>query len=370
MDVADQILTFLKENGPSLPTHVAKRIRSNTLLASAHLSDLASRNKLKISALKVGASPLYFLQGQEELLFNFAKDNVKAKDYIVLEKLKAEGILRENDLDLLSKVAVRNLRDFAVPLQVRSKGVVEFFWKWHLLDPQSASEQISKFLDPKEEPVQEDVVEKEVIEEPIPEPEIISEPEVEVTVEPEPIVVEPEIPETVSEPESVSEIKKESEIKEKVEVKEEPKEDILEEKKEERQKKLAKPDKEERKTPLLKKLKDKISKRKKSVDDTFLPELENFFKSSEIVIDQKETVRKNSEMNFIIKVPTAVGPMLFFCKAKSKARCDEKDISSAYMESQIKKLPLLFLYTKDLNKKAQEMLKSDAFQNALVRKVE
>ena len=57
-------------------------------------------------------------------------------------------------------------------------------------------------------------------------------------------------------------------------------------------------------------------------------------------------------------------------KAKKKKRCDEKDISAAYMQAQIKKLPLLFLYTHELSKKAQEMLESDAFKNALIKKIE
>jgi len=36
----------------------------------------------------------------------------------------------------------------------------------------------------------------------------------------------------------------------------------------------------------------------------------------------------------------------------------------------MKKLPLLFLYTDELNKKAQEMMDSGAFENIVVRKVE
>ena len=392
MDVADQILVFLKDNGPSLPTRVAKYIKTDTLIASAHLSDLSSRKKLKISSLKVGGSPLYYLEGQEEMLFNFVQDNVNPKDFIVLERLKSEGILRENELDLLSKVAVRNLRDFAIPLQVRSSSIVEFFWKWHLLSSDEASKIIGGMITPKkEEVVEKEVVPEELLEKEVPVVEQENVPETKETesvVEQEvqendviqsEVVKEVKVPVEVKEiiePEeqikseiSKAELEPVSEIKESVETKEsletEESEDDFEEKKVERQKKLAKEDK----IPLLKKLKDKMS-RKKGVDDKFFPEIDTFFKGLKISIQQKETIRKNSEMNFIIKVPTPVGPMLYFCKAKSKAKCDEKDVSSAYMEAQIKKLPLLFLYTKELNKKAQEMLKSDAFQNALMKKIE
>ena len=61
--------------------------------------------------------------------------------------------------------------------------------------------------------------------------------------------------------------------------------------------------------------------------------------------------------------------MTYYCKAKKKARCDEKDLAAAYMEAQVKKMPLLFLYTNELNKKAQEMLESGAFANVIVKKI-
>jgi len=40
------------------------------------------------------------------------------------------------------------------------------------------------------------------------------------------------------------------------------------------------------------------------------------------------------------------------------------------MEAQMKKLPLLFLYTKDLTKKAHEMIDANAFENAVIKKME
>ena len=40
------------------------------------------------------------------------------------------------------------------------------------------------------------------------------------------------------------------------------------------------------------------------------------------------------------------------------------------MEAQIKKLPLLFLHSNEINKKAQDMLESGAFQNVTVKKID
>ena len=64
----EKILDVLKEKGPSLPINIAKSLEMNSLFISAFLSELSSQNKVKISHLKVGGSPLYFLEGQEEKL--------------------------------------------------------------------------------------------------------------------------------------------------------------------------------------------------------------------------------------------------------------------------------------------------------------
>ena len=129
--------------------------------------------------------------------------------------------------------------------------------------------------------------------------------------------------------------------------------------------------KEEKKPTVMQKIKDKIiRKKKKVVEDEFSPVVNVFFESLRIIIRNKEIVRKNSEIDYSVKVPSAVGHITYFCKAKSKNRCDEKDISAAYMEAQTKKLPLLFLYTNEITKKAEEMLESGVFENVVVRKID
>ena len=132
MTVQDDIIRFLKITGPTIPSKVAKHVKTEILFASAHLSDLAAQRKVKISGLKVGGTPLYYLPGQEEQLYHFAAGNLNQKDYQVLEKLKEAQVLRESNLDLLTKVALRNLKDFAVPLQVTTPQKVELFWRWYL----------------------------------------------------------------------------------------------------------------------------------------------------------------------------------------------------------------------------------------------
>lgn len=361
MSDQDKILQFLSVNGPVLPTKVAKLIGTEIIIASAHLSDLSAQGKVKISDLKVGGSPLYYLPGQEEQLENFAQSNMNPQDYRVMMVLKDNQILREKELDLLSKVALRNLKDFAFPLQVTYKGQAELFWKWSILADDEANHLIKESLfraEKREQPLEQ------------PQPEV-------------PAPVEKPLPKAEISPEERE--KKLHEIYEKTITKQEG--TIKEQFHQEQQKKLEvehkifeKPleKKVEHKEVKVKEVKEKVEKekvdktpKKKAVlSDDFLLELEEYFKSKRIVIEQKEILRKNVEISFLLKVPSVVGSLTYYCKAKNKAKCDEKDLSSAYMEAQIKKLPLLLLHTNEFTKKAQEMLDTGAFENTVVKKVE
>lgn len=347
----EKILYFLKVVGPTIPVKVAKNINTEILLASAHLSDLAAQGKIKISSLKIGGTPLYYLPGQEEQLYHFAAGNLNPKDYQVLEALKQQKIMRENSLDLLSRVALRSLKDFAIPLHVTVGGNKELFWKWHLLSDEEASASIKQMLFVREQtaPFQtpKDIREEQQLLSPtLSEQPLEQQPELENTSEPQSVPtlsLEQEEPLQKSAPEGAEE-----ELPEKIEK-------VLQSKSKTSR---------ARRSSKKSKVEDRIDK------DSFLPVIEWFMANKEIIIQEKEITRKNAELNLVIKVPSAVGTVTYFCKAKKKAKCDEGDVSAAYMEAQIKKLPLLFLYTHELTKKAQEMLATDAFQNALAAKLE
>lgn len=360
MTAQDYILNFLKVTGPVLPTKVANHIHENIIIASAHLSDLVSQRKVRISNLKVGGSPLYYLPGQEGSLYDFASGNINPKDHQVLENLKANLMLRENDLDTLSKVALRNLRDFAVPIQVTINNKRELFWRWHLLKDDETNRLLNRLISGP--PVQEE------------EPTVPAAAMAPAESIAKPVELQPAV--TLSEEKAENKLylskaveteaglsKTESKVESPVNKIKEHKTAV--EQKAEHQTVLP----EKAKKTLLKRVQEKILGNK-SVPDTFMTAAEEQFKRWKIVIEEKTIIRKKAELDFIVKVPSVVGETTYFCKAKNKKRCDEKDLSTAYMEAQIKKLPLLFLYSEELNKKAQEMLKSDAFKNAVVKKIE
>lgn len=326
----ERILQFLKMIGPTIPSKVAKNIKTEILLASAHLSDLAAQGKVKISKLKIGGSPLYYLPGQEDQLYNFAAGNINPKDFKVLERLKNEQVLQENKLDLLSKVALRSLNDFATPLHVTFEERTELFWKWHLLSVEQTNQILSALLGSREQAKNEELA--------IPESESPR-----ITV-PEPEIIVPEINPPSFQGKPITELERA----------------LLE--KEEHQQKL--PVETAPRTETRKRGRPRTQE-----PDNFLSQAEQFLQGLEIVVETKEVLRRNAELNLMVKVPSVVGVMKYFCKAKQKKRCDEKDLSSAYMEAQMKKLPLLFLYTQELSKKAQEMLEANAFENIVVKRI-
>ena len=104
--------------------------------------------------------------------------------------------------------------------------------------------------------------------------------------------------------------------------------------------------------------------------DDLLPAATEFLKQLNIFTKSVEVVRKNSELNLKVDVPSVIGKVEYFCKIRKKSRVDEKDLSAAYLEAQVKKLPLLFLYAGLISKKAEDLLKEEAFSNLIVRKME
>lgn len=79
-------------------------------------------------------------------------------------------------------------------------------------------------------------------------------------------------------------------------------------------------------------------------------------------------VKKSTELDFIIKIPSPVGPLRYFCKAKTKKKVTHADLSALYVQGETKKLPVLFLTKGELNKKAKGMLENE-FKNMRVQQL-
>ena len=91
-----------------------------------------------------------------------------------------------------------------------------------------------------------------------------------------------------------------------------------------------------------------------SDSDDFLKLLHSYLAEKDIHILSFSPLRKNAEGEFLLSVPSAVGRMEFYARAKRKKRISEGDLSVAYLQGQHKNLPTLFLSTGELTKKLEK----------------
>ncbi len=89
--------------------------------------------------------------------------------------------------------------------------------------------------------------------------------------------------------------------------------------------------------------------------DPFSVQLHAFFVKNNIKILEQTCVKKKAEYDFVLMLPSSVGELLYYCKAKSKKLVNEGDVSAAFVQGQIRKLPVLFVSPGDLAKKAKEL---------------
>lgn len=126
--IKEKILLTLKRRGPCLPVHIAGEIETSILFASAFLSELVSEKKIRMSYMKVGSSLIYFIAGQEYLLEKFSQ-YLKSKEKDAFELLKNHKFLVDSKQDPAIRVALRAIRDFAIPF----KQGEEIIWRYHTI---------------------------------------------------------------------------------------------------------------------------------------------------------------------------------------------------------------------------------------------
>ena len=334
----ETILDSVKRRGPLLPIQLAKMIGTDSLIASAHLSNLVDKKMIVISNLKVGGSPVYYTPGQENQLQQFIS-NLNNKDQETINLLKENKILRDDELDNLRRVSLRTIKDFAFPLQVTINNQKILFWKWYMVSNQEAEGLIKNKLGTNKKKLEEErLLEKKKQEE----------------------------------QNKLEEEKKRIDDGRK----------LLEKKRKEEQNKLDDQRKklqqefDSKKQILLKELESKkqepitkIIKEKPKQEDLLFNKLMNYLKNKKIELVEHKTIRKNSDIDMILKIPSVVGDLQYYCKAKDKKSVTDSDLSSAVIQGQLKKLPVLFLTTGKLNKKAMDLLNTELKKSIIIKNI-
>lgn len=318
----EKILQIVRIKGPVLPIALTAELKSNTLLASAVLSELVHEKKLLFSHTKIGGSPVYYLPEQRQHLQNLYK-YLNEKDKVTFDLLKEKMVLRHNDLEPLLRVSLSNIKDFAVPLEVLYNNQKELFWKWYLTSDEEVREKIGTVL-------------KQIQPPSSPTAQLIQEPTK--TVQPE------ALPQTSPvQPKKI--------------------EDTMHK---ERRKRPARDHKEKglENKPLLEtglQQKIPIDEKEPVHDDPFHLKLDNFFKQHTLIRSQPLVKKKNTELEYFVQVPTSLGYIEHVCIAYNKKKCTESDVTNAFVHGQLKKLPVIVLTTGEIVKKAQ--IKAQEYKN-------
>ncbi len=299
----DRIINLIKIKGPIIPVQISREMNQNILFTSAMLSELVSKSRLKVSHTKVGGgSPLYYLPGQEPQLTRFVS-NLNEKDKKSYLILKENCVLRDNDLNALTRFSLRQIKDFAVPLQVSVNEHKELFWRYFLTPNQEAEAKIKSILGIKEPEEAKKVPEAAVV-----------------PVQNDQLSV-PQLKEEMPKP-------KEPEVK-------------------------PTPEKQER-------LELKIPKKRGPArkPDGFYEKILSFFEKNRIKILEGEDIKKG-EYSFIIEVNSIVGLTTYYCIAKNKKRINEGDISTLSIKAKSKDLLPLLLTPGVPTRSAQALLENE-----------
>ena len=147
-EIKEKIISIFKRRGPSLPIHISRETELSILFASAFLSELLAEKKIKISNMRVGSSPIYFIPGQEFMLEKFS-EFLKSKEKEAFLLLKEEKFLKDSKQEPAIRVALRELKDFAIPF----KKDEEIYWRYFNV-PESEFEKVEeKVVETSKEPV-------------------------------------------------------------------------------------------------------------------------------------------------------------------------------------------------------------------------
>jgi hypothetical protein len=308
-ELKQNIIESIKKRGPSLPIHIAKDIEMSMLFTSAFLGELVGERRLKISNLRVGSSPIYYLEGQEEKLEDFGT-HLKSKEKVAFELLQKERFLEDETQHPAIRVALREIKDYAIPFEEEGK----IIWRY--------------FIEPVKNYKKDQIDEKEIIEEKINE-ELIKENKE---------IPKKEVLEAIEEVRVESNKKEEKREKETGSAKEEKQvEDIFE--------------------------KEKPKEKKKKEYSEFVEKVIDYLEKNNFKIKEELSFKKK-EYHAIIEINSDLGPIDFILYAKEKKTLNTDDLMTAVKIAKEKNTQILFLSLGDLNKKSKEFY--DPYSN-LVR---
>ncbi|MGM5487575.1 MAG: restriction endonuclease [Nanobdellota archaeon] len=336
----DTILAFMRTKGPCVPMEVANHLKKDSFLASAMLSELVESGKVRMTNFTVGRSRLYFLPEHEPRLEGYLS-YLNEKDQRTCRLLQEKQLLKDADQETLVRVSLRNVPDFAKALEVTFNGEKHLFWRWFLVsDVEPLLQAYFKAgADISEDPKPETATEPESTEASFTSDSSASNSS---TADPPSASAntqdsDPQKPEAPESSTSESKGSEQADVSKTVEPK---------------QPQSATPKPVREQTPS-----GSTQTHLVEMSDEFGTAVMSFLAKRGVTVLEHSVQRKNSDIDFDVVVSSQVGELPYYCKARKKKQVNDGDLSSAFVAGQMKKLPVLFVTTGTLTKKAQEQLK-------------
>ena len=123
--IKEKIVQILRIKGPLLPAYIAKEINYDTLFTSAFLSELISEKRIFSSRMRVGSSAIYYLKENQNDLEKYS-EHLKSKEKEAFKLLQEKKFLEDEIQEPAIRVALRQIRDFAIPFKKNEK----IFWRY------------------------------------------------------------------------------------------------------------------------------------------------------------------------------------------------------------------------------------------------
>ncbi|MFO8016391.1 MAG: hypothetical protein R6U32_04775 [Candidatus Woesearchaeota archaeon] len=362
----DKALQIVRMKGPVVPSQINKELDTNIMFTSAILGELVSKNMLKISSIKSGGSPLYYYPGQENKLEQYA-ENLHPKEKEAFDLLKEKRILRDEKQAPAVRAALRQLKDFAKPLQVTINNTNHIFWKWYAVPNEEAEKTIRDMMGitDRERPSNEGNHSRNTDE---------NLKNRQTDSQGGPAVKDEENDDRKSMMDNKRESpqpSKDNETNNQEPAKKTEAKNIEEKKKDVQSSLGQKAYSGDENDNAKKEAKPKEGKECEDAgepDDSFFRRIKKYFDDNSIEMLDFNIIRKESDIEFTVKIPSPVGTLTYFCKAKNKKKVNDGDLSSVYISAQSKKLPVFFITTGELTKKAEKLLENE-FKNMSLKKI-
>ncbi len=323
-EVVSKIITILQNRGPTLPIHIAGETGLSMLFANAFLSELMAKKAVKVSNMKIGSSPLYYIPGQEEQLIKFSS-SMKGRERDAFDLIQKEGILRDDYLEPAMRVAMRSIKDFAFPLQANMEGRTIIFWRFLTIKDSEAKNTIREMFEKKPEQTQQKTKKEEA---------------------------------STDKKEELAETKNTNITPSKDIVQESENQNTITQKHKKNNLRVTSSKNGTSETENILENKEKVKDNPKTINNTNTEIIEKIRKElSYEGIELLEIIEgKKKDATIKARIKTTLGTVDLLAIWKDKKKLTEIDLTMALQRAQQEKLPCLLITEGELNKKGQEYL--------------